>query len=208
MAARYALPSSSGRVIEQLAVRRECRVHVRQPEQQQLLERYLAVRATLGLAGEVCLGRHVAAIRGHVGEVLDEGRQRGVERRRAEPLAQVGHGRRHDAGLAFAAVKLHHEVEHLVDQSHRVEIAGTYRCARVGGQVALPVHCLREATGRGEVDEDDVPGRAEERLVELVAIARSARNVELEGHRDEPLITVDNADPHRAIAPPPAQLSG
>ena len=72
-------------------------------------------------------------------------------------------------------------VEDLVDETHRVDVARANRRAGIRGQVALRVHLLREAARGGEVGEDDVAGQAEERVVELVTVARRARDVELEG---------------------------
>ena len=82
-------------------------------------------------------------------------------------------------GLTCCAVAVHHQVRDLVDQAHGVDLPSLDRLLGEVDQIALVVHALREDARGVEVGEDDVAGQLEEGLVELVAVARIAGNVEL-----------------------------
>src|SRR5258708_28958532 len=70
-------------------------------------------------------------------------------------------------------------VQDLVDEPHRVDLAGTHRLLRKAREVAAPIHLLGEQSGRAEIGEDDVSVEAKEELVELVKVPRAPRNVKL-----------------------------
>ena len=169
-------------VVEELVEGRERRVHVGQPQHQQLFEGDLAVGMTLGRAGQVCRRILTVAVDGEGRELLDEVGQRVVEPIRLQPRHQRGHGVGHDLRVHRAAVDLDGVVEDLVDQPHGVELGGVNDPVRIALGVAPVIHALGKCANRREVGKDDVPGRLEECSVELVAAACRLRYVELECH--------------------------
>ncbi len=92
----------------------------------------------------------------------------------AECLLERNQRARHGPWIALAAIELDNEMEDLVDQSQRVDVARPYRRTGVGDEVAPGVHPLCKAARRGVVGEDDVAAQGKERLVEAVKITRRA----------------------------------
>ena len=127
-------------------------------------------------------------------ELVDEAGESVVEWARPD----LGHDRRkrvrHDLRVYGPAVNLHGMMEDLVDQPHRVQLGGVNHPIGIALLVAALVHLAGEAPGRGEVREDDVAARLEERVVELVAFAGRPRDVELECHGCAPRMRVASAE--------------
>jgi hypothetical protein len=169
------------RVVEQLQERRERRVRVRQPEHQQLFEHDLAVRRAGRLAAQVRVEVHLAAVERDGRELVREAPQGGVDAFRPEALFEPAERPAHRGRVHLLPVLSDDEVEDLVDQPHRVDLARLDRLLREAHQVAPVVHLLREHPRGVEVGEDDVAGQREQGVVELEPVPRATRDVELEG---------------------------
>ena len=169
-------------VVEQLVEGHEGRVHVGQPEQQQLFERDLAVGVALGLAGQIGGRIPAVAVHGQRRELLDEAGEGVIEPIRRELRHERGHGVGHDVRVDRPAVDLDGVMRDLVDQPHGVELGGVDDAVGEAGGVGPLVHAAGEGARGREVGDDDVAARLEERPVELVAVAGRLRYVELECH--------------------------
>ena len=68
----------------------------------------------------------------------------------------------------------HQQVQHLVNQPQRVDVARANSLLREGSHVPPIVDMLREDTRGVEVGENDIARQREQAVVKLVAIARPA----------------------------------
>ena len=187
---RVRRPLAQVGVVEKLVEGGESRVGVGQPQHQQLLQRQFAVWDAFGGAGQVIGGDDAAAVNRQRRELLDEVGEGLVEPIRLELSRDCGHRAGHGFRVDGPAVDLHGVVEDLVDQPHGVEFGRVNDSIGIALGVASVVHLSGEAPRGGEVRDDDVAARFEQRLVELVAFAGRPRDVELECHGCAPRMRV------------------
>ena len=161
------------RVVEQLAVRLEGRVAVGQPQQQHLLQRDLRIGVAGRVAGQELRHGNLALVDRLGREVVDEFGQRGLHRRRIQGFVEMLQRVAQRARVGLLAIGHDHQVQDLVDQRHRVDLAGLDRLFGVADQVAPVVHLIGELAGGAEVGDHHRAAEREERIVELIRIARS-----------------------------------
>ena len=172
------------RIVEQLEERGERRVRVREPQQQQLLERDLAVGEGAGPSPEVILGARPVPVDRERREQGREPAQCRLDRAGADPRAQELERPRLNVVAPFRPIQPGDEMQDLVDEAHGVKLAGLDRPLGMPAGVAHLVHAQREPPGRSQVGDDDVAAEPEPGGVERVALARRPRDVELEQRRD------------------------
>ncbi len=143
-------------------------------QHQHFLERDRAVGSSVRRAGEIFIVAHLAFIHGHGRELVHEAPQRFLEGLLPHVLPHPFDGARHDARV-LQLVLAHDDVQDLVDQSHRVDVAGGHRRASHGAD------SFCELARCGEVRDDHASVRREERLVKLVFLPRRARDMEFKG---------------------------
>ena len=162
------------RVVKQLAVRLEGRVGVGQPQQQHLFQCNLRVGIAGRVAGQELWHGHLALVDRLGGEIVDEFSQRILYRRRLQRLVEVLQRVAQRARIGLLAIGHDHQVQDLVDQRHRVDLAGFDSLFGVADQIAPFVHLVGELTGRAEVGNHHRAAQREERIVELIRVARLA----------------------------------
>jgi hypothetical protein len=88
-----------------------------------------------------------------------------------------------ELGVDGGAIFVDQEVEDLIDQTEGVDLGSADGALGEIDEVSLLVHALGEAAGGEEVRDHGGAAEREERLIELVAIAGGAGDVELAGER-------------------------
>ena len=78
----------------------------------------------------------------------------------------------------------HRAMHHLVDQRDRVDVPRVH--GALGTRAAREHHPHGESPGRGRVGQHHVAGRAEQRIVEAVVLARGARDAKVHQGRTLP----------------------
>ena len=138
----------------------------------------MTVGIAAGLAGEVRLDGLLAAVDRHGRKFALECRKRLVDRLGFQCLAEVRQGILEDAGVALLAVGHDHQMQDLMDQRHRVDLAGFDCLLGETKKVALLVHLLGELPGRAEIGNHDGAAHGKQVAVKLIEITRVARDVE------------------------------
>ena len=187
-------------VVEKLVEGGEGRVHVGQPEHQQLFEGDLAVGDALRFSGQVFAGVPSVTEDRERRELLHEVNQGVVKPIRLQFRHERGHGIGHDVRVHGPAVDLDGVVEDLVDQPHRVQLGGVDDAIGVALSVGQIVHALGKRAGGREVGNDDVAAGLEKRPVEPVVETGRFRDVELECQGFAPNLSAEPAAPERWAA--------
>ena len=110
--------------------------------------------------------------------MLDEGEQHGVKGIGAhmggEPIQRGGH----DLRIELLAVLGNEDMAGLVNEAHGVKLPGMDCAVGMMFDVADLIHAVRELAARSHIGKYHVARIGEERLSELIALARIPRNVE------------------------------
>ena len=156
------------------------------PQQQQLLQRDGPVRCAIRLSGKPLARRHLAADHRSAGKLLDKGQQHPAQRLGAhnagKPLQRLAHDRR----VEPLAVTRHQHVAGLVDQAHRVELAGMNRLLGMLLHLAYLVDAVGKFAASGHIGKNHVPRVGEQRIRELVAFTRLPGYMELHHNNRTP----------------------
>ncbi|MEY4070828.1 MAG: hypothetical protein RL721_1442 [Candidatus Eisenbacteria bacterium] len=162
-------------VVEQVAVRGRGGVGVGEREEQPLLERHLAVRATVAGIREPLGGGAFPAIDRDGREAIGEREQQAVHRRPSERTLEVRERVGETVRVAVRPPVRDREMRGLVEQPEREQLGG--RGPR--GSASRAIQRAREAVRGGGAREHDATRRGEQRLVEGAAVTGLARDVEL-----------------------------
>ncbi len=111
-------------------------------------------------------------------ELVGKGSQCGVDSLPPQASPEPAEGLLHDLRVLLLAIQADDNVRNLVDQAHGVDLPGLDGLFREADQIPGVVHLLGKHPGRVKVGKDDVAAEGKQRVLELVAIARLARDVE------------------------------
>jgi hypothetical protein len=153
-------------------------IEVGDPEQEQLLQRDLAVGYAIGLALEPLGGGDFAAIDVGVGELLGEGEKELFEFVGLDLGGKPADGFGEDVGVDLPAIAGHQGVAELVDEPHGEERTGIECAGGIGVGAAGLVEPLGQLAAGRDVGEDDVAAVAEELVVDLGCVTNGPRDVE------------------------------
>ena len=152
---------------------------MREHEQQQFLERDLAVRAAIRGAGEPVGRGHAAAVDGHDGEDLREREQHAVDGLRTHRLLECRERIAESVRVEPVTPIRDREMRGFVEQSQREQVGGR----GTGAPAPRGVQRGGEAMRGRRVCEDGTARRREQRLIEAAAVSGGTRDVELVGER-------------------------
>ena len=173
-------PFADHPVVDQLAQRPERRVLVGDPDQQQLFEAHgwrLRLRADTGERAREAIEDEIQV----VPEVAPDVAQRPGHAAAPERLESRGQ-----------------EVSDFVEQPESDDVAGT---DRRGPRLPDRVHARGEVADRGQVGDEEIAAGPEQRVVDLVALARGPANVELAHARQDGTRPEQACDPGRRHTP-------
>ncbi|OPY80701.1 MAG: hypothetical protein A4E64_00165 [Syntrophorhabdus sp. PtaU1.Bin058] len=144
-------------VVEELEERREGRVHVREPEEEHLLEDDLPVGDPLCIAVQIVRNADLVLIYAERREGIDKMAHRVLDLFAAEPFIERRERLFHRICVYIITVLCDNVVEDLVDEAHGGQLSRPDRPFREADEVLFPVDLLGEDACCIEVCKDDVP---------------------------------------------------
>ena len=175
------------RIVKQLEVGCEGRVHICQPEQQQLFLLDLGMRHTSRFTLHIFVQGNFPAINPQGRELVGKGVEYLINMFLAETTIEPLQRLLQHLGILLLPVERNHIVQDLINQAHRIDMAGLDRLLRMVENIALLVHLLRKDAGGTKVGKNNIAAKCEERLVKLIAVARLPGDMKLHPNGVVPL---------------------